>query len=459
MAVASGNPAGNLGAVPLPGESGPGKDRFLLWMTVGWFLVTFVRVQDMLPFFKVMAPGAISSLGVTFAIAMRFKEVPWSDTIIRALLVMLAGIGVGIFYALNTFWLFNDFLTLFTYGLVFMMAMPILTKNPYCLDVLIKVIAGSAFATAAWGLTHSGHGQGAWLGDENDVALWLNVGTPLCYFAARTAKTRGQRIFLLATAAFCALATVASFSRGGFVGLAIGVFAIGLFSRKLVKVLSIAALVGLAALPILGSLHPPEGRGKTRTYLEELFSINDKQDTTRLERIYTWTGGWVMFKANPLFGVGAGNYPYTLGYYEDDPTLRALNIFDRSFAGRAAHSLYFTMLAEVGSVGTISYFVMWVAVFRRSWRLSKNPDAHPLGHIAAGVGSGLLSYGACCAFVSSFWYPPFWLLCGFGCMMNLDLAREPAAATAAAPAKRLKGWYPSPNKTALPSQVLPTKRR
>ena len=222
-------------ALKLPGANtetapqGPGKDKFLLIATVGWFMVTFVRIQDMLPFFKALMPGAISTVALMIAIGMRLKEIPWSDTIVRALLVMLAGITTGIAYALNTYWLFTDFVTLFTYGLVFMMAMPILAKNPYCLRVLFSVIALSALVTAIWGITHSGHGQGAWLGDENDVALWLTTGTPLCYFAARSAYTRRGRIVLLATAAFCAIATVASFSRGGFVGLTVGVFGIGLF--------------------------------------------------------------------------------------------------------------------------------------------------------------------------------------------------------------------------------------
>ncbi len=239
-----------------------------------------------------------------------------------------------------------------------------------------------------------------------------------------------------------------------------GVFAIGLFSRKLAKVVTAAALVGLAALPILASLHPPEGRGKSRTYLEELFSINDKKDNTRLERIYTWTGGWVMYKANPIFGVGAGNYPYALGRYEDAPELKALNVFHRSFAGFQAHSSYFLMLAELGSVGAICFFIMWGAVFRRSWRLSLRPEAHPLGHIAAGVGAGLLAYSTCSAFVSAFYYPPFWLLCGFACMMRLELAREPGTPGGTAPPqKRLRGWYPDqPEQPPLQlSRAIPTR--
>jgi O-antigen ligase len=447
--------------------TGPGEYRFLLIATVCWFLVTFTRIQDIIPLFKVLMPGMLSSVAVTIAAGRRAREVPWSDPIVIAYLVMLGGICTGVFYALNTFWLFSDFLTLFTYFVVFVMALPILARSPYCLDVMVRVIAISALTTAIWGVTHSGHGQGAWLGDENDVALFLNVGVCFCYFAARAARSKGQRRFLLLTTFVCAAASVFSFSRGGFVGLAVGIVAIAFFSRRVVKVLGIAALIGLAALPLLATLHPPEGRGKSRSYLEELESINDKNDGTRLERIYTWTGGWVMYKANPIFGVGAGNYSYTLGSYENDPELRRLNIFDRSFAGRAAHSLYFTMLAELGSVGSGAFFLMWFTVLRRSWTLSRLPEAHPLGHIAAGVGSALLAYAACSAFVSAFYYPPFWLLCGFACVMRVVTATSQAPPPEEVAPKRLKGWQPKAQPTLPlprpvqpePAQSVPTSRR
>lgn len=441
-------------------ERGAGRDRFLLVATVAWFFVTFVRIQDILPIFKLMAPGMLSSVGVTVAVIPRLREVRWSDPIMVAFLVMLAGIMTGVAFAANTYWLFNDFLTLFTFGVVFLLALPILAKSPYCLGVIVKTVAISAFVTAIWGVSHSGHGQGAWLGDENDVALFLNVGVCFCYFAARWARTPGERRFLLLTTVVCAAATIFSFSRGGFVGLAVGVTAIGLFSRRLFKVLGITALIALALLPVLASLHPPEGRGKSRTYLEELTSIGDKNDSTRLERIYTWTGGWVMFKANPIFGIGAGNYPYALSAYEDDPELQRLNVFNRSFGGRMAHSLYFTMLAELGSIGSGAFLVMWLTVLRRSWKLSKAPETHPLGHISAGVGAALLSYGATSAFVSAFYYPPFWLLCGFGCMMN------PIPEESKEVVKGLRRrWQPrslsesQAPKPARPVQGLPASRR
>lgn len=408
---------------PDPNTS-PGEHKFLLYAVVAWFLVTFMRLQDMLPFLKPLALGMFSTLSVTFAMLSRLKLVNWSDPVVRAFMVMLFGVCTGVFYALNTFWLFTCFVNLLTYFIVFIMAMPILLRSPYCTRVINKVVASSAFVTAVWSVFHAGHGQGAWLGDENDVALFLNIGMCFCYFAARGAKTPGERRFLLFSAVACVIGTIGSFSRGGFVGLAVGVLAIGVYSRKLFKVMGVAALCVLLILPILATLTPPAGRGKSRTYLEELFSINDKNDSTRLERVYTWTGGWVMFKANPVFGVGAGNYSFTLGHYESDPQLQELNIFGRSFAGRAAHSLYFTLLSELGSVGTLSFLVMWLAIARRSWRESRKEDSELPPGMAAGIGSALISYSACAAFVSAFYYPPFWLLCGYACRMYLAPKKE-----------------------------------
>jgi O-antigen ligase len=378
----------------------------------------------MLPFLKVTAPGMFSTLAVTFAMASRMRQVRWSDPIIRAFMVMLFGICTGVFYALNTFWLFTCFVNMLTYGIVFLLAMPILLRSRYCTRILAKTLAISAFVTAVWSVFHAGHGQGAWLGDENDVALFLNMGVCFCYFMARGARTPGERRFLLITSAVCAAGTIFSFSRGGFVGLAVAIVAIGVYSRRLVKVLSIAALIGLLLLPILATLQPPAGRGKSRSYLEELTSIGDTTDSTRLERIYTWTGGWVMFKANPIWGVGAGNYSFTLGYYESYPELQVLNTFGRSFAGRAAHSLYFTLLPELGGVGAVSFLVMWLAVLRRTWRESQRPDSDLPPGMAAGIGTSLISYAACSAFVSSFYYPPFWLLCGFACRMYSPATKQ-----------------------------------
>jgi O-antigen ligase len=115
-----------------------------------------------------------------------------------------------------------------------------------------------------------------------------------------------------------------------------------------------------------------------------------------------------------------------------------LNVFGRSFAGRAAHSLYFTMLAELGSVGSVAFLVMLAAVIRRTWKLSRAGDPGLPPGLASGVGAALVSYAACSAFVSAFYYPPFWVLCGFACGMYLPAKQpKPTESPGRKPDKRL----------------------
>ena len=59
-----------------------------------------------------------------------------------------------------------------------------------------------------------------------------------------------------------------------------------------------------------------------------------------------------MWKANPVFGVGQGNYNWNVHFYED------LNVTGQSSGGRAAHSLYFTLLPELGLLGVTLYVLI-----------------------------------------------------------------------------------------------------
>ena len=71
------------------------------------------------------------------------------------------------------------------------------------------------------------------------------------------------------------------------------------------------------------------------------------------QRMFTWGIGWEMFLANPVFGVGQANFPWTIGEYMGGRTWQT-----KSLAGRQAHSLYFTLLPELGLVGVMLFGAM-----------------------------------------------------------------------------------------------------
>ncbi len=96
------------------------------------------------------------------------------------------------------------------------------------------------------------------------------------------------------------------------------------------------------------------------SYWTEVRSIQEEGSSkgTGRERVYTWGIGWHMFLENPVMGVGQGNFPWVFKKYEYEVTRSDEPFHGRSVAGRMAHSIYFTMLPELGLIGTMLFFGM-----------------------------------------------------------------------------------------------------
>lgn len=279
---------------------------------------------------------------------------------------------------------------------------------------------------ALFGLFQEGVGPGGHVGDENDLALALNVVIPFA-FAAMVGATRSGLARLAGATIFVLMivAVGATFSRGGFLGL-VAVLLYCFFFLTKRKVLSLV-LVGLAVLAL---------RAAPASYLDRVNSIVDEMrgvegegvtGTGELRQEY-WKIARGMFYANPVFGVGLDNYRWTISYYQ--PTEDVMDRIGRSFAGSAAHSLYFTMLAELGSAGSILFVLLiWYTVrdtgrILRTARRRDGPldrhrattdpglreDLKAARLYAHAIRAALLGYLVSGTFLSVFTYPHFWLL-------------------------------------------------
>jgi hypothetical protein len=132
-------------------------------------------------------------------------------------------------------------------------------------------------------------------------------------------------------------------SRGGFLGLlAVGSFC-WFYSPR--KVWSLVLLTGVLLLVLVAA--PQEYWDRMRTITDD----STMESGTAGQRMFTWGIGWEMFLANPVFGVGQGNFPWTIGEYLGGRTWQT-----KSLAGRQAHSLYFTLLPELGLSGGIYFW-------------------------------------------------------------------------------------------------------
>ncbi|MGC4095545.1 MAG: O-antigen ligase family protein [Nitrospira sp.] len=313
-------------------------------------------------------------------------------------------------------------------------------------------IGGIAVVMAYLGLyaiTHGGRGPGGHVGDENDASLALNSFIPLVFLSMFLAKTILQRVLYGLAFGIMVLGVAATMSRGGFLGL---VAALG-YCIVLTPNKGRTLTLGFVMLLILIPLMPKEYWAEIASIATEASNEDPRKGTGALRKEY-WQTAREMFKDNPVFGVGAGNFRWQVGHYQTPDQFERLG---RSLDGQECHSVYFATLAELGASGFGLFLaIIWYNVRDLSGMLNKNPPlasqpkrlglpaqlaqakvvsldsrvrlrrsysgmieevAAPIEQsrltlYAHGLRGGLLGFLVSGIFLSAFGYPPFWLLTG-----------------------------------------------
>ena len=196
----------------------------------------------------------------------------------------------------------------------------------------------------ATGLTSSG-------GDANTLGISLVIGMPLDFLLMR--KENDWRLRLLGFVVFAgsAVTVLITGSRTSAMAMVV-VLTLLIFQNK--RNLRFIPLL-LIALPLAWMILPQQYKARYLT-VENL-----KNDDSYQNRILSWEGGIQMFLHNPLTGVGPENYTVANGmeYWPAAGPKHWLN----------AHSLYFKLLGELGSLGVITFGVYLFGVMRRNRRL------------------------------------------------------------------------------------------
>ena len=201
--------------------------------------------------------------------------------------------------------------------------------------------------------------------DPHMFSYYMGMAFPLALFLAYS-ETK-QRRFWLAVSALLFLADLFSFSRGGYVGLLLGVGVLILsfwhgFSFWRTRQWGFFALGTLVLVVAL--FGTPFGA--------RLTSIFSQGDGSNVERLRLWKEAVVHITERPLLGVGVGNYPLLVkpGAPYREPIY--------------AHNLYLDLALEVGIVGLLFFCATLLSVF---WRLGSiyavTRDFFPLALIAS----------------------------------------------------------------------------
>ncbi|MDD3487045.1 MAG: O-antigen ligase family protein [Candidatus Moranbacteria bacterium] len=203
--------------------------------------------------------------------------------------------------------------------------------------------------------------------DPHNFAFFINLSffTALgCFFVA---KEKSQKIFLAISAALALLASILSFSRGGYLGLIAGGFffaAVYLKRANLLGKAMLAVFIFIVGITVFNS----------QTVVKRLASSFNLREGSNAERIENWNQAMDMVRDYPLSGVGLGNYARTI----DPESGTRSSIY--------AHNLFLDIAAETGILNAIVFFGL---LLFSVWRGVKSGNMLGLG-IAAGLAGFLI---------------------------------------------------------------------
>jgi O-antigen ligase len=204
-------------------------------------------------------------------------------------------------------------------------------------------------------------------------------------------------------------------SSGGFVGLMAVIFYSIMKSNRKFVFFTLVCFLGLFLFMVAPS-HYWEEMG---TISSEATKKSDKYNVeqgTGSQRLYAWKLGWGMFKEHPILGVGQGNYPWNVVEQEEK---MGVQWQERSLGGRAAHSLYFTLLPELGLVGGVLFFMIVIYIWKDLKNVRKiinkgdrilKGDEKNIYYYTLAIEAGTIGFLFSSIFISTLYYPNFWIL-------------------------------------------------
>jgi putative inorganic carbon (hco3(-)) transporter len=184
--------------------------------------------------------------------------------------------------------------------------------------------------------------------NPNDVALFLVpliaiAGSIVLYSADRTERLAGAAFAVIAS-----LATLLSFSRGGYLALAAVALGLAISHRRRWRLLAIAA-VGAVVLILIPPIHH-------RLAVEVDFSNGSN---TLVGRFELWRVSLHMLSQHILFGVGLSGFAQVIAPYWN-PTHTDRFIYP--------HNIVLTFWSETGLLGLAAFAWIMVTGFVQGWK-------------------------------------------------------------------------------------------
>lgn len=244
--------------------------------------------------------------------------------------------------------------------MVFCLLAPFFVTSRLRLHAMMLMVAlGLGFHGVVTGLKiiSSGGGHivtgpaGSMLADRNHFSTALALTLPILYYLYTHSARKWVKFGFLAAFGLTALTIMGSGSRGGFVALAVTGFWLIMTSRR-----KGVTLLVVAALAVALYAFAPE------SWLVRLESIEHaEEDDSFMGRVIAWKISSAIALANPVFGGGLHSVQVQYVWDMFLTSQGLLGFVDTpipTFRAKAAHSIYFETMGDLGLVG----FLLFVTV-------------------------------------------------------------------------------------------------
>jgi O-antigen ligase len=277
-------------------------------------------------------------------------------------------------------------------------------------SMLLGVATGASFA-----VTGDASRLAGGIGESNELATVLGAAIILSLALIASNRTPPLvRAGALVAAPLALAGIVATLSRAGLVALAValfvGVIIGGRWRGWFAGALVVAATVGVIFLTVFAS-----SAARERV-----------QSTNSTGRSDIWTVGVRMVKANPVHGVGGGNFPVSSVHYLLAPGLIVRDDFIL-VTPKVAHNIYLEVQAELGIVGLVLFLSLIGFSLRcaltaaREFHRREDTQAELIARAVVIAIAGIL---AADFFASEQYSKQLWVLLALGPVL-LRLSREP----------------------------------
>ncbi|MET0404529.1 MAG: O-antigen ligase family protein [Cystobacter sp.] len=209
--------------------------------------------------------------------------------------------------------------------------------------------------------------------DPNRSAMNIGIIVPLAVaFLARKESGFWMRALSLAAIVMAAVAIVFTYSRGGFIGLALAMGVWALREKKKLRSVMIGIVMALGLI-----IFAPKSFWQRNETVATLH-----QDASAMGRVYAWQVTSRMSLDKPLLGVGAGAFRHAWFDYAPPEATRAY----------VAHNIFLDVIGEMGWVGLLFFLVFAGSSTGGAFAASRDPRH---GWIARGLAASMTGYLIC----------------------------------------------------------------